>query len=264
MDVGGRAVLIGFGSLDPAASLQGDRLVASRFHARRLLVDGADVRESILSQQRQAPVPSGAVSACNIAAGSLDPASLLDPAAGPVPVAKGGTGVDRATAGALLAGGGTASVSPSASVSFADGALTSPSIRVGDWLFAASNRSSGRKSLFAHDTASGANVDLLLASERPLPPPALAVVSRSQGQITVEAAAGDPLVRVIHFDWRPAPSQPRTPAQIARSPTRSVVVAPDGTARYTATGLALGQSYDFRAAGEDGRGNVSPVAETTA
>jgi hypothetical protein len=267
MDITNRTVLIGFEPTGTVASLAGNQLIlhqGTRFHAQRLLVDGADVGESILLQKQQAPVPSGAVSACNIAPASFDPASSLNSSAGPVPVAKGGTGIVVATTGALLAGAGTAPVSHSGGVSFADGALTTPSIHVGSWRFAASNHSSGRKSLFASDSASGANVDLLLASQRPLPPPALAVVSSSQGQITVQANAADPLVRVIHFDWRPAPSQPRTPAQLARSPSRSVIVAPDGTARYTASGMTLGQYYDFRAAAEDGRGNVSPVAEATA
>ena len=209
------------------------------------------------------PVRPAAVATSNIADAELDPVAVFDRSSDPLDVPRGGTGIGVVPDRALLVGGGAGPASAVPGVTFGDGVLSAPSLAVGTWRFAASNDEAGRRTVLAVDSGTGCNVDLLQAGKHDVRPPQLSVTPGSNGQVTVEGATADDLVRVIHFDWRLSPSDDRTSAQVARAPSKSVRVDATGVARYTATGLTAAATYDFRAAAEDGRGNVSEVSWTT-
>lgn len=268
IDLGSRRVLVGFAPDRVAARLDGDQLVADADAA--VVIEGElrlpaaymqDVVAEIAQRRAATAVLPGAVATSSIADATLNPATAFDPQADPLDVARGGTGLAEVRAGALLVGAGAAAAVVAPDVTFAADALSTPSLTVGTWRLATGTDALARRTVFATDAATGCNVDLLLAGRHQVRAPRLTATPGpvGSGQMTLEAAAPDDLVRVIHFDWRPAPSADLTPAQVARTPSKSVRVDPDGVARYTATGLPAGVSHDFRAAAEDGRGNVSEV-----
>lgn len=274
MDLGRRRVLIGFRGSRAVASLQGDDLSVDGAVAVEVAsaprmpsayaAGGGDVIAEINRRRSEAPVLPGAVTESNIADAQLDPAAVFDPASDPLDAPRGGTGLGAVPTGALLAGGGVGPAAVVPGVSFVGGVLTTPSLTVGDWRLAAVDDGTGRRTVVAENSETGCNVDLLLAGRQDVRTPTLTLATGGAGQVTMEASAPDDLVRVVHFDWRPSPSGDRAPAQVARSPSKSVRVDPDGIARYTATGLTPATAYDFRAAAEDGRGNVSGVVTAQA
>lgn len=272
MDLGGRRVMIGFRGSRAIATLESDGLVVD--DGARLVMetavalpsvfalDGGDVASEIQRRKAQDAIPEAAVAASNIADGEVSPAAL-DPAGDPLDVPRGGTGLSNVPEGALLFGAGAAAAVPAPHVAFVgNDTLETPSLTVGAWTYAAVSAADGRRTLTATDSQTGASVDLLLPAKRELTSPDL-TLTPSSGQVTMQASVSDPLVRVVHFDWRPSPSVDPSPSAIAHRPSKSVVVGPDGLAAYTATGLPSGADRDFRAVAEDGRGNVSPPAKAT-
>jgi len=245
----------------PAATLDGEALALGSLSCDGLLLQGEDVVGRLLAI-REKPVLPGGVSEASIAGGALDPSAVFDPATGPLDAPRGGTGIGSAAEGALLVGGGAGPATES-SAAFSGGVLTAPSLAAGPWVLEAAEGATGRRTLFARDRATGASVDLLAAGRRALPPPSLSLEPGHGGQVTARAVAGDALARVVHFVWRTAPSGDLAPAEVARLPSVSVRVDPGGEARWTATGLQPGVALDFRAASEDGRGNVGAVASAS-
>lgn len=276
LDLGEKRVLIGFDESRVVARMEGDDLVidddvvvevASTVRMPSVVTgnggDGdGDVVAEIERHKAEDSVRPAAVTPSNIADAELDPAAVFDPTSDPLDALRGGTGLSNVPPHALLVGGGSGPASIIPDITFSNDVLTTPSLTVGTWRFAASNDELGRRSVYARDAATGCNVDLLSAGKREVRPPLLSLTPGDGGQVTMEAraAASEDLVRVIHFDWQLSPSEDQTPGQVARGPSKSVRVDPDGIARYTAIGTELTQQHDFRAVAEDGRGNVSEVA----
>eukprot|EP00873_Tetraselmis_striata_P033888 jgi/Tetstr1/454152/TSEL_041071.t1 len=271
MDLGDRRVVIGFSPEAPVVALEGRDMAVFRpvTVASTLRVPSAfpatagDVVAAIARQRDSLAVLEGAVAASNISDRAIVPAEAFDRASEPLDAGRGGTGLSNVPDGLLLVGAGTSPAVPTDRISFSGGVLETPSLTVGDWRFEPGDDEFGRRTVFARDAATGRSVNLVSAGRREVAAPALAVAAGAMGQVTLAASVPPgSLVRLVHFHWRPVPSDPATPAQVARgSPRASVLVDPDGGARYTVTGLAAGTAYTFMAAAEDGRGNVSPVTD---
>lgn len=269
MNLGGRRILIGFDSSKAVAKLEDDDLILddgtevvmgnSITIPSAFATNGGDVVSEINRHKAEDTILESVITASHIGDGEISPA-MFDKSSDPLDVSRGGTGLSNIPLNALLVGGGESPASHTHQVSFDNDTLTTSSLTVGTWTYAASNNIHGRSTLAAIDSVSGSNVDLLHPRKNELTEPSL-VLSPLSGQITMEVLVSDPLVRLVHFDWRVSPSDDLTPAQIAYSSRKSVAVGPDRLATYTATGLSSGIDHDFRAVTEDGRGNVSMVTK---